>query len=277
MTVRRRVSWANLMSTLRPCWNSVSDLSEDKEEKHWWRHTWCDNKMQTDHKNSRLSVDTQGRPVICYAFMFSPFPSVFSKVLMCKVLKVNTVWAWNASSVVPLCHRVTRLYNKCLAASLLLAVPAQVCASRPIRADLVFGGKGGSKSESFNRLDFLIHLCIGLFMYWPDKCSFSTARKTISLKHQSMEAAAGRAGRLVIGRSLVQIPAPSGWAELHVEVSLSKILTPKLLLRALRWAGAVFRVYPALTRRQLGLAPATNHETPWKKELSGYRPWHDMT
>ena len=33
----------------------------------------------------------------------------------------------------------------------------------------------------------------------------------------------GRAGRLVIGRSLVQIPAP-GRAEQHVEVSLSEIL-----------------------------------------------------
>ena len=40
---------------------------------------------------------------------------------------------------------------------------------------------------------------------------------------------AGRAGRLVIGRSLVQIPAP-GKAELHVEVSLSKILNPTLLI-----------------------------------------------
>ena len=39
---------------------------------------------------------------------------------------------------------------------------------------------------------------------------------------------AGRAGRLVIGRSLVQIPAP-GSAELHVEVSLSEILNPMLL------------------------------------------------
>lgn len=76
--------------------------------------------------------------------MFSPFPSVFSKVLMCKVLKVNTVWARNASSEFPLSHRVTRLYNKCLVASLLLAAPAQVCASWPIRADLVLGGgKGG--------------------------------------------------------------------------------------------------------------------------------------
>ena len=33
----------------------------------------------------------------------------------------------------------------------------------------------------------------------------------------------------MIGKSLVQIPAPS-WAELHVEVSLIKILDPKLLL-----------------------------------------------
>ena len=38
-----------------------------------------------------------------------------------------------------------------------------------------------------------------------------------------------RAGRLVIRRSLVQIPAP-GWAELHVEVSLSKILNKLLLM-----------------------------------------------
>ena len=36
---------------------------------------------------------------------------------------------------------------------------------------------------------------------------------------------AGRAGPLVIGMSLVQIPDP-GWAELHVELSLSKILNP---------------------------------------------------
>ena len=42
---------------------------------------------------------------------------------------------------------------------------------------------------------------------------------------------ADRAGRLVIGRSLVQIPAP-GKAELHVE--LSKILNPTLLISALR-------------------------------------------
>ena len=39
---------------------------------------------------------------------------------------------------------------------------------------------------------------------------------------------AGRAGRLAIGRSLAQIPAP-GRAELHGEVSLSKILNPTLL------------------------------------------------
>ena len=36
-------------------------------------------------------------------------------------------------------------------------------------------------------------------------------------------------GRLVIGRSLVQIPVP-GRAELHVEVSLSEMLNPTLLI-----------------------------------------------
>ena len=40
---------------------------------------------------------------------------------------------------------------------------------------------------------------------------------------------AGRVGQLVIGRSLVQIPA-LGWAELHVKVFLSKILNPTLLI-----------------------------------------------
>ena len=60
------------------------------------------------------------------------------------------------------------------------------------------------------------------------------------------------------------------WGELHVEVSLSKILNPKLLLmcsrdlawqplptvRALRWTGNLSRVYSAFAQRQLGLAPA---------------------
>ena len=39
----------------------------------------------------------------------------------------------------------------------------------------------------------------------------------------------GRAGPLVIGRSLVQIPAP-GRAELHFEVSLSEILNAETRL-----------------------------------------------
>ena len=83
---------------------------------------------------------------------------------------------------------------------------------------------------------------------------------------------AGRAGRLVIGRSLVQIPA-LGWAELLVEVSLSKILNPKLPLTPCMAASAISegpcdelesREYPALTQGQLGLAPAKNPVTPWK-------------
>ena len=47
------------------------------------------------------------------------------------------------------------------------------------------------------------------------------------MPHRRSCSSVGRAGWLVIRRSLVQIPAP---AELHVEVSLSKILNPKLLL-----------------------------------------------
>ena len=65
-------------------------------------------------------------------------------------------------------------------------------------------------------------------------------------------------------------------AELCVEVSLSKILNPKLHLmcgwhlawrplpsaRALRWAGDLSKEYPALAQRQLGLAPAKKPATP---------------
>ena len=40
--------------------------------------------------------------------------------------------------------------------------------------------------------------------------------------------AQGRAGWLGIRRLLVPIPAPRGRTELHVEVSLSKILNPKV-------------------------------------------------
>ena len=67
--------------------------------------------------------------------------------------------------------------------------------------------------------------------------------------------------QLVIRRSLIHIQTP-GCAVLHVKVSLSKILTPKLLLmcgwhlawrllpsvRVLRWAGDLSRVFPALAR-----------------------------
>ena len=68
---------------------------------------------------------------------------------------------------------------------------------------------------------------------------------------------AGRAGRLVIRRSLVQIPAP-GWAELHVEVSLSEILNPTLLVSegpAISWR-LVQGVPCPHPEMKLGLAPA---------------------
>ena len=68
-----------------------------------------------------------------------------------------------------------------------------------------------------------------------------------------------RAGWLVIGRSLVHIPA-----ELHV-LALSKILNPKLLLMCggtLHLAGDLSREYPALAQRHLGLALAQTPTTP---------------
>ena len=75
----------------------------------------------------------------------------------------------------------------------------------------------------------------------------------------------GRAGGLVIRRSPVLIPAPLGGTELHVEVSLSKILNPKVApdvqmpsVRVLRWAGNSSRVYPGRCLLcELDLAPVS--------------------
>ena len=72
---------------------------------------------------------------------------------------------------------------------------------------------------------------------------------------------AGRAGRVVIGRSLVQIPA-LGRAELHVEVSLSEILNPTLLMSE----GAPC----PRPETRLGLAPwkgisGSDHDMTWQK------------
>ena len=67
----------------------------------------------------------------------------------------------------------------------------------------------------------------------------------------------GRAGRLVIGRSLVQIPAP-GRVELHVEVSLSEILNPTLLTSegpVMSWR-LIQGVPCPRPETRLGLAPA---------------------
>ena len=61
----------------------------------------------------------------------------------------------------------------------------------------------------------------------------------------------------MIGRSLVQIPAP-GKAELHVEVSLSEILNPTLLISegpAMSWRLDQGVSCPRPETR-LGLAPA---------------------
>ena len=76
----------------------------------------------------------------------------------------------------------------------------------------------------------------------------------------------GRAGRLV----LVQIPAP-GWAELHVEVSLSEILNPTLLISegpAMSWQ-LVQGVPCHCPEMRLGLAPAATPRDPteWDKRL----------
>ena len=60
----------------------------------------------------------------------------------------------------------------------------------------------------------------------------------------------------VIGRSLVQIPAP-GRAELHVEVSLSEILNPTLLVQG---------VPCPCPETRLGLAPAATPRDPMERD-----------
>ena len=89
---------------------------------------------------------------------------------------------------------------------------------------------------------------------------------------------AGRAGRLVIGRSLVQILAP-GRAELYVKVSLSKILNPMLLISE----GPVMRCWlvqgvpcprPEI---RLGLAPAATPCHPMERdERLRTVTWHNF-
>ena len=111
----------------------------------------------------------------------------------------------------------------------------------------------------------------------PNMKCYSTKKKSISSFAPGGCSSAGRAGRLMIERSLVQIPA-QGKAELHVEVSLSKILNPPLLIsEGLRWAGDLSREYPALALRQggMGLLQQQHPATTWKG-ISGYGQWHDM-
>ena len=72
---------------------------------------------------------------------------------------------------------------------------------------------------------------------------------------------------LVIGRSLVQIPAP-GRAELHAEVSLSETLNPTLLISegtAMSWQ-LVQGVPCPCPEIRLGLAPAATPCDPMERD-----------
>ena len=124
---------------------------------------------------------------------------------------------------------------------------------------------------------YLSHAVIQVQQQWNEiAAALSTVQKkkkkklqpenTFELENRGGCSSAGRAGRLVIERSLVQIPA-QGKAELHVEVSLSKILNPPI---AHQWAGDLSREYPALALRQGWDWLQQQHPvTPWKG-ISGY-------
>ena len=72
----------------------------------------------------------------------------------------------------------------------------------------------------------------------------------------------------------IRIPAPLGGTELHVEVSLSKILNPKVApdvqmpsVRVLRWAGNSSRVYPGLCPLcETGFGPSKPRSPPRGKQ-----------
>ena len=86
---------------------------------------------------------------------------------------------------------------------------------------------------------------------------------------------AGRAGRLVIGRSLVQIPA-LGWAACWSVLEQDTVPPLYSSVRALRWAGDLSREHPALALRQGWDWLQQQHPmTPWKG-ISGNGPWHEM-
>ena len=76
------------------------------------------------------------------------------------------------------------------------------------------------------------------------------ANTCLHFKEKGGCSSAGRAGRLVIERLLVQILAP-GKAERHVKVSLSKILNPTLLTSE----------GPAMSWRPVQGAPCPRPET----------------
>ena len=73
-------------------------------------------------------------------------------------------------------------------------------------------------------------------------------------------------GQLAIGRSLVQISALLGWAELHVEVSLSKILNPNLLLASMKGPAMSCQLVPCPCPETAGIGSSKILRDPIKRD-----------
>ena len=112
----------------------------------------------------------------------------------------------------------------------------------------------------------------------PNMKCYSTKKKSISSFAPGGCSSAGRAGRLMIERSLVQIPA-QGKAELHVEVSLSKILNPTLLISegpAMSWRLVQGVPCPCPETRRDGIAPAATPRDHMERDKRlRTMTWHD--
>ena len=114
-----------------------------------------------------------------------------------------------------------------------------------------------------HKVQFLLITALGrLQILLKDKCT-----QKWNFSQYLLTSSAGRAGWLVIGRSLVQVPA-AGSAGLHVEVSLSKILNPTLLTSE----GPAMSWWFMRPWDKTGIGSSSNPmETPW------FGQWHDMT